>query len=343
MKGYKGFEKGLICRGKKYQENSIAEESEAKICESGMLFCKSPHKVFEYYSPGENHEFAEVEALDEVFTDDNEKYCTKKLRIGAKISVFDICKISVNTYFTNYKFNQKISETKGSDNNNARDYGAANAGDYGAANAGNYGAANAGYAGAANAGNRGAANAGNYGAANAGDRGAANAGNRGAANAGNRGAANAGDYGAANAGNYGAANAGYAGAANAEYAGAANAGDYGAANAGYAGAANAGYAGAANAGNRGAANAGDYGAANAGDYGAAIVRKDGAASVGKGGVAIAFDGQAKGAIGAVIVLLESDANGNVKNAKSYIVDGEKVKGDTYYKLVAGELTEIEGK
>ncbi len=207
MKGYKGFEKGLICRGKKYQENSIAEESEAKICESGMLFCKSPHKVFEYYSPGENHEFAEVEALDEVFTDDNEKYCTKKLRIGAKISVFDICKISVNTYFTNYKFNQKISETKGSDNNNAR----------------------------------------------------------------------------------------------------------------------------------------DYGAANAGDYGAAIVRKDGAASVGKGGVAIAFDGQAKGAIGAVIVLLESDANGNVKNAKSYIVDGEKVKGDTYYKLVAGELTEIEGK
>ena len=60
-------------------------------------------------------------------------------------------------------------------------------------------------------------------------------------------------------------------------------------------------------------------------------------------MAIAFDGQAKGAIGAVIVLLESDANGNVKNAKSYIVDGEKVKGDTYYKLVAGELTEIEGK
>ena len=276
MKGYKGFEKGLVCRGKQYAENTVFEEDKAEICNSGMHFCELPHQVFEHYSPGENHEFAKVEALDEVFTADNRKYCTKKLKIGTKISVFDICKISVNAFFEKFDFNNKINKARESEENNAGNYGAANAGDYGAANAGYCGAANAGYRGAANAGNCGAANAGDYGAANAGDYGAANAG----------------DYGAANAGNYGAANAGY------------------------------------------------RGAANAGDRGVAIVREDGSASVGESGVAVAFDGQAKGSLGAVIVLVESDDDGNVINAKSYIVDGEKVKADTYYRLKGGRRVEV---
>ena len=236
MKGYKGFEKGLVCRGKQYAENAVFEEDKAAICSSGMHFCELPHQVFEHYSPGANHEFAEVEALDEVFTDDNKKYCTKKIKIGTKISAFDICKISVNAFFEKFDFNNKIKTAKESKENNA----------------------------------------------------------------GNRGAANAG------------------------YCGAANAGDCGAANAGY----------------RGAANAGDHGAANAGYRGAAIVREDGSASVGKSGVAVAFDGQAKGGLGAVIVLVESDNDGNVINAKSYIVDGEKVRADTYYRLKGGRRVEV---
>jgi hypothetical protein len=28
MKGYKGFEKGLVCRGKQYAENTVFEEKE---------------------------------------------------------------------------------------------------------------------------------------------------------------------------------------------------------------------------------------------------------------------------------------------------------------------------
>ena len=242
MKGYKGYEKGLICRGKQYAVGEVFEEDSAKICKNGMHFCALPHQVFEHYSAGENHEFTEVEALDEVYTDDERKYCTKKLKIGAKISVFDICKISVQAFFERFDFKTKINSA---DTTNAGYKGAANAGDCGAANAGDYGAANAGYKGAANAGDCGAANAGNYGAANAGDCGAANAGNYGAANAGN--------YGAANAGDYGAANAGYKGAANAGYKGAANAGNYGAANAGYKGAAIVRCSGTASVGANGVA------------------------------------------------------------------------------------------
>lgn len=89
MKGYKAFEKGMICRGKQYAENTVFEEESAEICESGMHFCKNPLDVLEYYplvdESGNVTEFAEVEALDAVKTDDNKKYCTKKLKIGAKI------------------------------------------------------------------------------------------------------------------------------------------------------------------------------------------------------------------------------------------------------------------
>lgn len=90
MKGYKAFSKGMICRGKQYAENTVFEEDKAVICEKGMHFCERPLDVLDYYplidDNGEFTEFAEVEALDDPVTDDNKKYCTKKLKIGAKIT-----------------------------------------------------------------------------------------------------------------------------------------------------------------------------------------------------------------------------------------------------------------
>ena len=271
MKGYKGFEKGLVCRGKQYAENTVFEEDVAEICKSGMHFCALPHQVFAHYSPGENHEFAEVEALDDPVTDDNAKYCSKKLRIGAKISVFDMVKASVCAFFERVNFAGKIAEAE-------QVYGAANAGDFGAANAGNFGAANAG----------------DYGAANAGACGAANAG----------------DFGAANAGNFGAANAGYRGAANA--------GDCGAANAGY------------------------RGAANAGDCGAAIAREEGQASVGRNGIAavIGNGGNVRGKVGAILLLVDTDYDGNTLDFVAVKVDGETIKENTWYKLESGKIVEV---
>ena len=100
MKGYKAFEKGLICKGKQYAENTVFEEEKAEICHSGMHFCKKPLDVLDYYplvnENGEITEFAEVEALDDCKTDDNKKYCTKKLKIGAKISFAKLVEASVN-------------------------------------------------------------------------------------------------------------------------------------------------------------------------------------------------------------------------------------------------------
>ncbi len=110
MKGYKAFNKGLICRGKQYKENTIFEEDEATICEKGMHFCKEPLEVLEYYplidDNGNMSEFAKVEALDDAKTDDNRKYCTKKLKIGAKISFAQLVQASVNFEY------EKVKETK---------------------------------------------------------------------------------------------------------------------------------------------------------------------------------------------------------------------------------------
>ena len=203
IKGYKGFDKDMKCRGLQYKIGKEMVEDKAKICDCGLHFCENPHDVFRYYGAGNGNKFSVVEAKD--VSDergDDSKRVAKRLTVKAEISVFEICKIAVIAFFENFGFKEKI---KKADSNNAGDYGAANAGDCGAANAGDCGAANAGDCGAANAGDCGAANAGYKGAANAGYKGAANAGDCGAANAGYKGAANAGDFGAANAGDCGAA------------------------------------------------------------------------------------------------------------------------------------------
>lgn len=85
MKGYKAFDPGLICRGKQYAENTVFEEENAIICNSGMHFCENPFDVLDHYplvnKDGQFSDFAEVEALAETKTDDNKKFCTTKLKI----------------------------------------------------------------------------------------------------------------------------------------------------------------------------------------------------------------------------------------------------------------------
>ena len=173
------------------------------------------------------------------------------------------------------------------------------------------------------------------------NRGAATAGYSGAATAGYSGAATAGYRGAATAGYRGAATAGYSGAATAGDRGAATAGDRGAATAGYSGAATAGYRGAATAGDRGAATAGYSGAATAGDRGAATSR--GKSETGEYGLSVARGNnvKVKGGLNAILVIAEEGIwDCEIKDWKAVVVDGEKVKADTWYKLENGELVEV---
>ena len=170
MKGYKGFYPGLICEPdkehkKQYAENTVYEEDKAECCRSGMHFCKYPLDVFGYYPPVTDKgvsEYAEVEALDKPVTDDESKYCSKKLKIGAKIGIPALIQASVE-YIKNNIFETKRESATGDRS------AATNTGDRSAAtNTGYHSAAtNTGYQSAAtNTGDQSAAtNTGNHSAA----------------------------------------------------------------------------------------------------------------------------------------------------------------------------------
>lgn len=99
MKGYKAFEPGMICKGKQYAENTVFEEDSAVVCESGMHFCKNPFNVLDHYAlvsgSGEIPDFAEVEALEKPNTDNGRKYCTRKLKVDAKLNLAGFVKACV--------------------------------------------------------------------------------------------------------------------------------------------------------------------------------------------------------------------------------------------------------
>ena len=100
MKGFKAFDKGMVCRGKQYAENSTFEEAGAETCcrEGMMHFCETPFDCLDYYplvgNNGELIEVAEVEALDKVVCEDN-KRASKKIKIGAKLSFRDFIKLGI--------------------------------------------------------------------------------------------------------------------------------------------------------------------------------------------------------------------------------------------------------
>lgn len=100
MKGYKGFEPGLICRDKQYAENTVFKEDSAAPCVRGMHFCDNPFEVLRYYpivdDDGNFNEFAEVEALDEPKTIDGKKFASTELKIGARFSFKEFVDACVN-------------------------------------------------------------------------------------------------------------------------------------------------------------------------------------------------------------------------------------------------------
>lgn len=100
MKGFKGFEKDFSCRGKQYEENTIYEEHGVGCCHKGVMhFCEDPWEVLNHYDlvdeNGNFSEFAEVEALGQVWND-GEKRATNKIHIGAKLGLKGFLKACID-------------------------------------------------------------------------------------------------------------------------------------------------------------------------------------------------------------------------------------------------------
>lgn len=105
---YKGFEKGLVCRGHQYKEGEwehIADE--AKLCESGAHACEAPLDCFNYYSPdkSEYHE-VEMNGVSGCQSDDS-KICATDIKVGAKLNIAGIVKAQIK--YTK----SKVSATSG--------------------------------------------------------------------------------------------------------------------------------------------------------------------------------------------------------------------------------------
>ena len=334
MKAYKGFDKDLKCRGFQYEIGKEYEEKEAEACEKGFHACENPLEVFRYYPPCDGNRYCEVEQDGELSKHGGDsKVASTKIKIGVELGLKGLIQAGVS--FILDKVNWKADAATNTDAQSA--------------------AVNLGYRSAAtNTGDLSAAmNTGDYSAVvNSGDYSAAmNTGYRSAAvNSGDRSAAvNTGDYSAVvNSGDYSAAmNTGYRSAAvnSGDRSAAVNTGDYSAV-------VNSGIQSAVvNSGIQSAAvNSGIQSAAVNSGIGSAAVNSGtrSAAEVSNGdsvAIVTGYNSKAKAGLGSAIVIAErGDWNGKtypLNNIKAAIVDGEKIKADTWYTLKNGEFVECD--
>lgn len=77
MKGYKGFGRGLTCRGFKYEIGKTYECDEAKLCVSGFHFYEDPKQIADYYGGLPNCRYCEIEAGGEIIRGDGKCVCSK--------------------------------------------------------------------------------------------------------------------------------------------------------------------------------------------------------------------------------------------------------------------------
>ena len=78
MKGYKGFDKELKCRGFQYEIGKTYEcEGEIALCENGFHFCKEAKEIANYYNDLSSNRYCEVEASGEIIKGDGKCVCSK--------------------------------------------------------------------------------------------------------------------------------------------------------------------------------------------------------------------------------------------------------------------------
>jgi hypothetical protein len=117
IKGYKGYDKNLQCRGFQYEIYSEKKHGgDFKLCDSGFHFCENPMNVLSFYSPSDGNRFTEVEALGEVKNDEI-KSVTDHIKIGAELDLSAMVKAAVSFIYEKAsvkKIFKKCNATSGS-------------------------------------------------------------------------------------------------------------------------------------------------------------------------------------------------------------------------------------
>ena len=86
MKGYKAFDNNLSCRGYQYEiGKTYTFDGDPIPCKQGFHFCKSIAECYEFYPKNTDTRICEIEAIGDIVTDGEIKYCTNKITIGREI------------------------------------------------------------------------------------------------------------------------------------------------------------------------------------------------------------------------------------------------------------------
>lgn len=114
IRGFKGFDKDLKCRGFQYEiGKDYEQEGEVKCCERGFHFCENPFDVFRYYSPSDSR-YCEVEGggiVDQANEDC--KVATSHIHISAEIGLNGLIKAGVKFILDKVNFNDTKSTNTG--------------------------------------------------------------------------------------------------------------------------------------------------------------------------------------------------------------------------------------
>jgi len=114
IKGYKGYDKNLQCRGKQYEIGKEYTEPSAVACESGIHFCENPFDVWGYYPLQDGNRFSEVEGSGELSThEDDSKVAATNVKIGVELTLRGMIEAGIKFIFEKTKSSKETTATTG--------------------------------------------------------------------------------------------------------------------------------------------------------------------------------------------------------------------------------------
>ena len=142
IRGFKGFDKDLKCRGFKYEVGKTYDlKGEVECCKRGFHFCENPFDVLRYYSPSDSR-YCEVEGYGNADkANDDSKVATSHIHISAEMGLNGLIKAGVEFILDKVNFKDTKSTNTGDYSvatNKGKQSAATNTGNYSVAtNSGN--------------------------------------------------------------------------------------------------------------------------------------------------------------------------------------------------------------
>ena len=128
MIGYKAFNRDLTCRGFQYEiGKTYSIQGLPILCQKGFHFCENIADTYRYYPMSDNTRICKIEAIGEIVTENNIKYCTNKIKILEEIT--NDCERKGNTNSSNSGYWNSGNWNSGNRNSGDCNSGYKNSGD----------------------------------------------------------------------------------------------------------------------------------------------------------------------------------------------------------------------